>query len=61
MIEIKKGLWMNLLLIFILLINGRGLPVNWDLYMLMFSLINDGFHFLLLGGNVSEKYLNHVI
>jgi hypothetical protein len=29
--------------------------------MLMFSLINDGFHFLLLGGNVSEKYLNRVI
>jgi hypothetical protein len=31
---------------FILLINGRGWSINWDLNMFMFSLINDGFYFL---------------
>jgi hypothetical protein len=61
MIEIKKRSWMNWLLIFILLINGRGWLINWDLYMLMFSLINDTFHFLWPEWNVSEKYLNRVI
>jgi hypothetical protein len=61
MTNIKKRSWMNCLLIFILLINGHGWPINWYLYMLMFSLINDGFHFLWPGWNVSEKYLNHGI
>jgi hypothetical protein len=51
--EIKKRLWMNWnlnwLLIFCVYVNTEMAVdehfVNWDLYILMLSLINGGFHF----------------
>jgi hypothetical protein len=51
--EIKKRLWMNWnlnwLLIFCVYVNTEMVVdehfVNWDLYILMLSLINGGFHF----------------
>jgi hypothetical protein len=51
--EIKKRLWMNWnlnwLLIFCVYVNTEMVVdehfVNWDLYILMLSLINGGFYF----------------